>query len=197
LVSGNGINSQTKDPLTQSMFLSARIGYQTVDDRFKIKDVPLWYGEDLPAAFNYDIGLDIPFGKNYFAGINYNGWYSSDDVYDDGDSVTFSRKIYGSNVDVLFKYRYRFSNFIFAPGIGFGSTLFKTKFSGYKVLEGQFRSNRMANITIQLNLEYLWTKHLMICAGITYYGMKQFSPGGNRSNNVFQFKTGLNYSVRL
>jgi hypothetical protein len=191
------IYSQHKNPFNYAIAIYGRIGYQAVDNMSNTRTIPIWNGDDLPAAFNFDAGMDLPMGKDYFVGVSYNGWTSKDDVRDDKDTITFSRKIYGSNVDVMVKYRFYFGKFIFSPNVGIGSTVIKTKYLGYQFAEDKPRSDIMANITLQLDFDYILTNRLLFSTNISYYGAKQLTSGTSRINNLFQFKTGLIYSIQF
>ncbi|RPI13271.1 MAG: hypothetical protein EHM58_18800 [Ignavibacteriae bacterium] len=196
LTSLNNVNSQdTNDVLYRAFVFSAKIGYQTEDAR---NNFMLWYGEDLPAAFNFDLGFDFPLGKHYYLGLKYNGWISSDKVYDSYDTITLNRTIYGNNIDLIFKYRFVYDKFIFSPGIGIGSTSISTGYSGLSSLEQNSPLvDKMPNVCFQMDVEYFLTKNFLLSAEFSYYGMAQFDVGGGGRNNKFmQYKGGISYIFR-
>lgn len=189
--------AQSKELLDHTISVYTRIGYQVADNRDKTGIFPKWYSEELPASFNFEAGIDLPLGKGYFGGVSYSAWFSNEDVRDDNDTVTFTKKIYGANVDIIFKYKYYFNKFIFSPGLGIGSTIVKTRYSGYPPLENEPRKFSMANFTLQLNLDYLLTKKLLLSMCTAFYTAKELKSGGNRHNNLLQFKAGIMYNINL
>jgi opacity protein-like surface antigen len=174
--------------LKDAVILSLKAGYHTGDRTDEAR-----FG--FPSGPVFDISGEFHLGKGWFIGMNYDFWWTDDEVRDNllGKAKRSNK---GSDYILIGRFRKFFKTFNINAGLGLGFSYIKTSvyFPGFLSEE----EAKMFNYSLRLGAELFLSRNFLISVESIYFGMGEFNfnAGGgpeNKKARMFQFKAGVGY----
>lgn len=169
--------------------ISMKSGYHTKDGKDEYNMFP--YDNGIPPGFCIDATAEIPTGKNWYIGLNYDLSFGNETRFDTFENTDVLRSMTMFNFSPIIKYRFIRGDVSVNLGLGIGSSKIVFQYDRGSLKETK---TTMVNFNLRFGSDYALKNHMLLSVEGVYYGMQELSfDGGGRSNSVFQIKAGLGY----
>ncbi|HMQ80674.1 MAG TPA: outer membrane beta-barrel protein [Ignavibacteria bacterium] len=183
------VHAQVNKHFRNGPIISVKAGYHTKDGKDEYNMFP--YDNGVPAGFCIDATAEIPTGRGWYIGLNYDLSFGNESRFDTFENSDVIRSMTMFNFSPLVKYRFISGDVSVNLGLGIGSSKVVFEYDRGSLKETKAT---MANFNFRFGSDYALTNHILVSVEGVYYGMQELSfDGGGRSNSIFQIKAGLGF----
>jgi len=183
------VHAQANKYFRNGPVISVKAGYHTKDGKDEYNMFP--YDNGIPPGFCIDATAEIPTGKNWYLGLNYDLSFGDETRFDTFENSDVIRSITMFNFSPIVKYRFIRGDVSVNLGLGIGSSKIVFQYDRGSLKETK---TTMANFNFRFGSDYALTNHMLVSVEGVYYGMQELSfDGGGRSNSIFLVKAGLGF----